>query len=101
LSSWSIRTFNEQNFASSYSSSFFDFIPSSAFNLSLRKAMGAGNIIYCCFLVFGVEPGLVEKDIRSSGSGDLQPGKKEVLTIYDQPGGKTKKLSLLHLTSIE
>jgi hypothetical protein len=27
------------------------------------------------------EPELVEKDIRSSGSGDLQPGKKEVLTI--------------------
>jgi hypothetical protein len=47
------------------------------------------------------EPGLVEKDIRSSGSGDLQPGKKEVLTISDQPRGKTKKSSLLHLTSTE
>jgi hypothetical protein len=47
------------------------------------------------------EPGLVEKDIRSSGSGDLQPGKKEVLTISDQPRGKTKKSSLLHLTPTE
>jgi hypothetical protein len=47
------------------------------------------------------EPGIMEKDIRSSGSGDLQPGKKEVLTISDQPRGKTKKLSLLHLTSTE
>jgi hypothetical protein len=36
------------------------------------------------------EPGIVEKDIRSSGSGDLQPGKKEFLTISDQPRGKTK-----------
>jgi hypothetical protein len=36
------------------------------------------------------EPGLVEKDIRSSGSDNLQPGKKEVFTIYDQPRGKTK-----------
>jgi hypothetical protein len=47
------------------------------------------------------EPGLVEKDIRSSGSGNLQPGKKEVLTISDQSRGKTKKSSLLHLTSTE
>jgi hypothetical protein len=47
------------------------------------------------------EPGLVEKDIRSSGSDDLQPGKKEVFTISDQPRGKTKKSSLLHLTSTE
>jgi hypothetical protein len=29
------------------------------------------------------EPGLVKKDIRSSGSGDLQQGKKEVFTISD------------------
>jgi hypothetical protein len=47
------------------------------------------------------EPGLVEKDIRSSGSGNLQPGKKEVLTIFDQSRGKTKKTPLLHLTSTE
>jgi hypothetical protein len=47
------------------------------------------------------KPGLVEKDIRSSGSGNLQPGKKEVLTISDQLRGKTKKSSLLHLTSTE
>jgi hypothetical protein len=47
------------------------------------------------------KPGLVEKDIRSSGSGDLQPGKKEVFTISDQPRGKTKKSSLLRLTSTE
>jgi hypothetical protein len=47
------------------------------------------------------EPRLVEEDIRSSGSGDLQPGKTEVLTIFVQPRGKTKKSSLLHLTSTE
>jgi hypothetical protein len=47
------------------------------------------------------KPGLVEKDIRSSGSDDLQPGKKEVFTISDQPRGKTNKSSLLHLTSTE
>jgi hypothetical protein len=47
------------------------------------------------------KPRLVKKDIRSSGSGDLQQGKKEVFTIYDQPRGKTKKSSLLHLTSTE
>jgi hypothetical protein len=35
------------------------------------------------------KPGLVEKDIRSSGSDDLQPGKKEVFTISVQPRGKT------------
>jgi hypothetical protein len=47
------------------------------------------------------EPGLVEKDLRSSGSGDLQPGKKEFLTIFNQSRGKTKKSSLLHLNSTE
>jgi hypothetical protein len=47
------------------------------------------------------EPGLVEKDIRSSGSGNLQPGKKEVSTVYDQSRGKTKKSSILHLTCSE
>jgi hypothetical protein len=47
------------------------------------------------------EPGLVEKDFRSSASGDLQPGKKEVLAIFNQSRGKTKKASLLHLTSSE
>jgi hypothetical protein len=30
-----------------------------------------------------VKPGLVKKDIRSSGSGNLQQGKKEVFTISD------------------
>jgi hypothetical protein len=48
-----------------------------------------------------VKPGLVRKDTRSSGSGNLQQGKKEVFTISDQPRGKTKKSSLLHLTSTE
>jgi hypothetical protein len=47
------------------------------------------------------KPGLVEKDISSSGCDDLQQGKKEVFTISDQPRGKTKKSSLLHLTSTE
>jgi hypothetical protein len=47
------------------------------------------------------EPGLVEKDIRSSGSDDLQPDKKEVFTISVEPRGKTKKSSLPHLTSTE
>jgi hypothetical protein len=47
------------------------------------------------------EPGLVEKDLRSSGSGDLQPGKKEVLAIFNRSRGKIKKSSLLHLTSSE
>jgi hypothetical protein len=47
------------------------------------------------------EPGLVEKDLRSSGSGDLEPGKKEVFTIFNQSRGKTKKSHLLHLTSSE
>jgi hypothetical protein len=37
------------------------------------------------------EPGLVEKELRSSGSADLQPGKKEVLAIFNQSRGKTKK----------
>jgi hypothetical protein len=48
-----------------------------------------------------VKPGLVEKDIRSSGSDHFQPGKKEVFMISVQPRGKTKKSSLLHLTSTE
>jgi hypothetical protein len=48
-----------------------------------------------------VKPGLVRKDIRSSGSGNLQQGKKEVFTVSDQPRGTTKKSSLLHLTSTE
>jgi hypothetical protein len=47
------------------------------------------------------EPGLVEKDLRSSGSGDLQPDKKKVLAIFNQSRGKAKKSSLLHLTSTE
>jgi hypothetical protein len=47
------------------------------------------------------EPGLMGKDLRSSGSGDIQPGKKEVLAIFNQSRGKTKKSSLLHLTSSE
>jgi hypothetical protein len=36
------------------------------------------------------KPGLIEKDIRPSGYGDLQPDKKLVLTIYDQSRAKTK-----------
>jgi hypothetical protein len=48
-----------------------------------------------------VKPGLVGKDLRSSGSRDLQPGKKEDLVIFNQSRGKTKKGSLLHLTSSE
>jgi hypothetical protein len=48
-----------------------------------------------------VKPGLVIKDIRSSGSGNLQQGKDDVFMNYDQPRGKTKKSSLLHLTSTE
>jgi hypothetical protein len=47
------------------------------------------------------KPGLVEKDLRSSGSSDLQPCKKEVLAIFNQSRVKTKKSSLLHLTSSE
>jgi hypothetical protein len=47
------------------------------------------------------EPRLVVQDFRSSVSSDLQPGKKEVLTSYEQSRGKTKKSSLLHLTSTE
>jgi hypothetical protein len=47
------------------------------------------------------EPGLVEKDLRSSGSGDLQPEKKKVHASFNQSRGKTKKSSLLHLTSTE
>jgi hypothetical protein len=48
-----------------------------------------------------VKPGLVRKDIRSSGSDNLQQGKEDEFTNYDQPRGKTKKSSLLHLTSTE
>jgi hypothetical protein len=48
-----------------------------------------------------VKPGLVRKDIRSSGSGNLQQGKEDVFTNSDQPRGKTKKSSLLHVTSTE
>jgi hypothetical protein len=47
------------------------------------------------------EPGLMENDLRSSGSGDLQPDKKKVHAIFNQSRGKTKKSSLLHLTSTE
>jgi hypothetical protein len=47
------------------------------------------------------KPGLVEKDLRSSGSDDLQSDKKKVLAIFNQSRGKTKKSSLLHLTSTE
>jgi hypothetical protein len=47
------------------------------------------------------EPGLMKKNLRSSGSGDLQPRKKEVLAIFNQSRGKTKNSSLLHLTSSE
>jgi hypothetical protein len=43
----------------------------------------------------------VRKDIRSSGSDNLQQGKEDVFTNSDQPRGKTKKSSLLHLTSTE
>jgi hypothetical protein len=48
-----------------------------------------------------VKPGFVRKDIRSSGSDNLQQGKEDVFTNSDQPRGKTKKSSLLHLTSTE
>jgi hypothetical protein len=48
-----------------------------------------------------VKPGLVRKDIRSSGSDNLQQVKEDVFTNYDLPRGKTKKSSLLHLTSTE
>jgi hypothetical protein len=48
-----------------------------------------------------VKPGLVRKDIRSSGSDNLQQSKEDQFTISDQPRGKTKKSSLLHLTSTE
>jgi hypothetical protein len=48
-----------------------------------------------------VKPGLVRKDIRSSGSDNLQQGKEDVFTNSDQPRVKTKKSSLLHLTSTE
>jgi hypothetical protein len=48
-----------------------------------------------------VKPGLVRKDISSSGSDNLQQGKEDEFTISDQPRGKTKKSSLLHLTSTE
>jgi hypothetical protein len=48
-----------------------------------------------------VKPGLVRKDIRSSGSDNLQQGKEDAFTNSDQPRGKSKKSSLLHLTSTE
>jgi hypothetical protein len=48
-----------------------------------------------------VKTGLVRKDIRSSGSDNLQQGKEDEFTNSDQPRGKTKKSSLLHLTSTE
>jgi hypothetical protein len=48
-----------------------------------------------------VKPGLVRKDIRSLSSDNLQQGKEDVFTNSDQPRGKTKKSSLLHLTSTE
>jgi hypothetical protein len=48
-----------------------------------------------------VKPGLMRKDTRSSGSDSLQQGKEDVFTNSDQPRGKTKKSSLLHLTSTE
>jgi hypothetical protein len=47
------------------------------------------------------ETGLMEKDLKSSVSADLQPGKKEVLAIFNQSRGKTKKSSPLHLTCSE
>jgi hypothetical protein len=37
------------------------------------------------------EPGLVGKELISSGSADLQPDKEEVLAIFNQSRGKTKK----------
>jgi hypothetical protein len=48
-----------------------------------------------------VKPWLVRKDSRSSGSDNLQQGKEYVFTNSDQPRGKTKKSSLLHLASTE
>jgi hypothetical protein len=48
-----------------------------------------------------VKPGLVRKDIRSSGSDNFQQGKEDVFTNSDLPRGETKKSSLLHLTSTE
>jgi hypothetical protein len=48
-----------------------------------------------------VKPGLVRKYIRSSGSHNLQQGKDDEFTNSDQPRGKTKNSSLLHLTSTE
>jgi hypothetical protein len=36
-----------------------------------------------------IKPGLVRKDIRSSGSDNLQQGKEDVFTNSDQPRGKT------------
>jgi hypothetical protein len=48
-----------------------------------------------------VKPRLVRKDIRSSESDNLQQGKEDVFTNSDLPRGKTKKASLLHLTSTE
>jgi hypothetical protein len=37
------------------------------------------------------KPGLVRKDIRSSGSDNLQQGKEDEFMNSDQPRGKTKK----------
>jgi hypothetical protein len=48
-----------------------------------------------------VKSGLVRKDIKSSGSNNLQQGKEDVFTNSDQPRGRTKKSSLLQLTSTE
>jgi hypothetical protein len=48
-----------------------------------------------------VKPGLVRKDIRSSGSDNLQQGKEDMFTNSDLPRRKTKKSSLLDLTSTE
>jgi hypothetical protein len=47
-----------------------------------------------------VKPGPVRKDIRSSGSGNLQQGKEDVFTNSDHPRGKTKNSSLLILNVV-
>jgi hypothetical protein len=48
-----------------------------------------------------VKHGLMRKDIRPCLSDNLQQGKEDVFTNSDQPRGKTKNSSLLHLTSTE
>jgi hypothetical protein len=48
-----------------------------------------------------VKLGLLREDIRSSGSDNLQQGKEDVFVNSDLPREKTKKSSLLHLTSTE